>query len=33
MEKRGLRPAVHKMENECPQELKEIIVDQQKNKL
>ena len=33
LEKRGLRPAVHKMDNECPQELKNIIVDQHKNKL
>ena len=33
LEKRGLRPAVHKMDSECPQELKEIIVYQQKNKL
>ena len=28
LEKRGLRPAVHKMDNECPQELKDIIVHQ-----
>ena len=33
LEKRGLRPAVHKMDNECHQELKNIIVDQHKNKL
>ena len=33
LEKRGLRPAVHKMYNECPQELKAIIVDEHKNKL
>ena len=33
LEKRGLGPAVHKMDNECPQELKDIIVDQHKNKL
>ena len=33
MEKWGLLPAVHKMENECTQELKDIIFDQQKNKL
>ena len=33
LEKRGLRLAVHKMDNECPQELKDIIVDQHKNKL
>ena len=26
LEKWGLRPAVHKMDNECPQELKDIIV-------
>ena len=30
LEKWGLRPVVHKMDNECPQELKDIIVDQQK---
>ena len=30
LEKRGLRPAVHKMDNECPQELKDIIVHQHK---
>ena len=33
LEKQGLRPAVHKMENECPQELRDIIVDQHKNKM
>ena len=33
LEKRGLCPAVHKMDNECPQALKEIIVDKHKNKL
>ena len=33
LEKRGLRPAVHKMDNECPKELKDIIVCQHKNKL
>ena len=33
LEKRGLRPAVNKMDNECTQALKEIIVDKQKNKL
>ena len=33
LEKQGLRPAVHKMDNEYPQELKDIIVDQNKNKL
>ena len=33
LEKRGLRPAVHKMDNEFPQELKDVIVDQYKNKL
>ena len=33
LEKRGLRPAVHKMDNKFPQELKDIIVDQHKNKL
>ena len=33
LEKRFLHPAVHKMDNECPQELKDIIVDQHKNKL
>ena len=33
LEKRGLCLAVHKMDNECPQELKDIIVDQHKNKL
>ena len=33
LEKRGLLPAVHKMDNECPQELKDIIVDKHKNKL
>ena len=33
LEKRGLRPAVHKMDNGFPQELKDIIVDQHKNKL
>ena len=33
LEKQGLRPDVHKMDNECPQELKDIIVDQHKNKL
>ena len=27
LEKRGLCPAVHKMDNECPQALKDIIVD------
>ena len=32
-EKCELRPAVHKMDNECTQELKGIIVDEQKNKL
>ena len=26
LEKRGLRPADHKMDNECPKELKDIIV-------
>ena len=26
LEKRGLRPAVYKIDNECPQELKDIIV-------
>ena len=31
--KRALRPAVHKIDNECPQELKNIIADQHKNKL
>ena len=30
LEKRGLRTAVHKMDNECPQELKDIIVDEHK---
>ena len=30
LEKRGLCPAVHKMDNECPQSLKEIIVDKHK---
>ena len=30
LEKRGLRPAVHKMDNECPQDLKKIIVHQSK---
>ena len=33
LEKRGLLPDVHKMDNECTQELKDIIVDQHKNKL
>ena len=33
LEKRGLRPAFHKMDNECPQALKEIIADKHKNKL
>ena len=33
LEKRGLRPVVHKTENECTQELNDIIVDQHKNKL
>ena len=33
LEKRGLRPDVHNMENEGQQELKEIIVHQNKNKL
>ena len=33
LEKRGLCPDVHKMDNECPQELKYIIVDQHTNKL
>ena len=33
LEKRGLLPASHKMDNACPQELKDIIVDQHKNKL
>ena len=33
LEKRGLRPAVQKMDNECPQELKDIIVHQNKNEL
>ena len=33
LEKRVLRPAVHKMDNECPQELKDIIVHQNKNRL
>ena len=30
LEKRGLRLAVHKMDNECTQELKDIIVHQKK---
>ena len=33
LEKRGLRPAVHKMDNECPQELNDIIFHQNKHKL
>ena len=33
LEKRGLRLAVHKIDNECTQELKYIIVHQHKNKL
>ena len=33
LDKRGLRPAVHTMDNECPQALKDIIVDKHKNKL
>ena len=33
LEKRGLRSAVHKMDNECPQELKDTIVHQHKNTL
>ena len=33
LEKRGLRPAVHNLDNECPQNLKELIVDKHKNKL
>ena len=33
LEKRGLCPDVHKMENECLQALKEIILDKHKNKL
>ena len=33
LEKQELCPAVHKMDNECPQELKDIIVHQNKNKL
>ena len=32
-EKQGQRPGVHKMDNECPQELKKIIVHQNKNRL
>lgn len=31
--KRGLRPAIHKMDNECPQALRDIIVDVNDNKL
>ena len=33
LEKCSLLPAVHKMDNECPQALKKIIVDKHKNKL
>ena len=33
LEKRGLRPAGHKMDNDCTHELKDIIGDQHKNKL
>ena len=33
LEKLGTHPDVHKMDNECPQELKDIIVDQHKNKM
>ena len=33
LEKRGLRPAVHNKDNECPQELKDIIVHQNKTKM
>ena len=30
---RGLRPSVHKMDNECPKALRNIIVEDNKNKL
>ena len=33
LEKWGLRPAVHNMDNECPQGLKDIIVYQHRTKL
>ena len=33
LENWGLRPAVHNMDNDCPQKIKDIIVDQHKNKL
>ena len=33
LEKRGLRPDVHKIDNECTQELKDIFLDKHRNKL
>ena len=33
LEKRGLRPNVHRMDNECPKALRTIIVDDNKNTL
>ena len=33
LERRGLCPAVHKVDNECPQALRDLIVNENKNKL